>query len=117
MRTFQLLAAFTFMALPLAAQTNRLSGPPLIERHSHVGEGALIGAAIGGFAGAFVGLADHKHICSPRLWLCQGPGGPIISMIGGLAIGSMGGGATGAVIGAFVHSSGGRADLGVSVRF
>jgi len=106
----------TLLGAPLAGQGQRLSGPPLVERHSHVRDGALIGAAVGGFAGGIAGLADQKLLCPSRVMVCRTPGGAVLSMIGGIAVGGAAGGIAGAVIGAFIHSSGTRTDVGLSVR-
>ena len=113
----QFFVAATLVGAPLAGQGLRLSGPPLVERHSHVREGTFIGAAVGGFAGGIAGLADQKILCPSRVMVCRTPGGAVLSMVGGIAIGGVAGGVTGAVIGAFIHSSGARTDLGLSVRF
>lgn len=115
MRTRLLLAAALVLTSPLRGQGLRLPGPPLVSRQSHVGDGALIGAAVGGFAGTFVGLADRNHICPARLWLCKGPGASLVSMITGLTAGGMLGGVTGAAVGAFVKTSGRETQVGLTV--
>ena len=110
-------AVATLLVSPLNGQALRLAGPPLVERHAHVRDGVLIGAAVGGFAGGIVGLADQKILCPSRVTVCRTPGGAVLSMIGGLAIGGVAGGIAGGLIGAFIRTSGGETDLGLSVRF
>jgi hypothetical protein len=103
-------------ARPLAGQSAKLAGPPLVTRQSHVGDGAVIGISVGAFAGAIVGLADRKRICPDQKWICTGPGQPIVSMLGGVAVGGIAGGVIGGLVGAFVSTSGKEAQLGVTVH-
>ena len=105
------------LSASLSGQSLRLSGPPLVTRQSHVGDGALIGATVGGFLGTIAGLADWKHVCPPHDWVCGDPVGPIIGALGGLGVGSVVGGATGALVGVFVRTSPGEAELGLRVVF
>lgn len=107
---------FALMAPHLTAQTLKLAGPPLVPRHAQVGEGALIGATVGGFAGTLIGLEDRRHVCPSRYWICTGPGQPVIGMLGGLGVGAVMGGATGALVGAFIRTSGPETQVGLTVR-
>lgn len=116
MRTTVLGVLFTLAAPALSGQGLKLAGPPLVPRHSHVGDGALIGATVGGFAGTLVGLADRRHVCPSREWICAGPGQPIIGMLGGLGVGAVMGGAAGALVGAFIRTSGPETQVGLTVH-
>jgi len=115
MRMHLTLVVSLILSSALSAQSVKLAGPPLVARHAHVGDGALIGFTVGGFAGTFIGLADRKRLCPAKDWVCGGPGAPVISMLAGLTIGGIVGGATGALVGAFVKTTGNETQVGLSV--
>ncbi len=92
---------------------------PSTSRHAHVRDGVLVGASIGGFAGAFIGLADQRVVCPSSVIVCKTPDGKVLSLVAGLAIGGVAGGVTGGVIGAFVHSTDrpDRTVIGLAIAF